>query len=105
MIFKTVQRSKFNVQGPEPSRSFALPCHVPIQRRQKFPRLAIPLNHIAVSIDNRKRSFHVCFSLYRSSTTSLSRPSTRAREDCHEEFRNWIDNRYTAPIVLIDYWQ
>jgi hypothetical protein len=56
---------------------------------------------MAVSIDNRKRSFHVCFSLYRSSTTSLSRPSTRARENCHEEFRNWIDNRYTAPIVWI----
>jgi hypothetical protein len=58
-----------------------------IRRRQKFSQLPIPFDYMAVSIDNRKRSFHVRSSrifyakktkwaLYRSSTTSLSRPST-----------------------------
>jgi hypothetical protein len=41
-----VQRSKFNVQDPEPSRSFALFRHTAIRREQKFSQLAVPLDHM-----------------------------------------------------------
>jgi hypothetical protein len=57
-----VQRSKFNVQDPEPSRSFALFRHTAIRREQKFSQLAVPLDHMIVSVGNRKRSFHDWFS-------------------------------------------
>jgi hypothetical protein len=54
---------------------------------------------MAISIDDWKRSFHACSSndnlvrekyklaLYRSSTTSPSRPSIRARENYNDEFQ------------------
>src|SRR4029450_12139412 len=79
---------------PRKERILALTCHTAIRRRQKFSQLPIPLDHMAVSIDDRKRSFHDWSPFYRSSTTSPSRPSTRARENCNDEFQKL--DRYAA---------
>jgi len=98
-----VQRSKFNVQDPEPSRSFALFRHTAIRREQKFSQLAVPLDHM---IRQRRQPEKIVSWLVLHSTVLLL-PACRARQHGRAKtamtnFRSGIDKQHTTPIV--EFW-
>jgi hypothetical protein len=101
-MFKVLKRSLFGAFLPHLDTA-----------PQKFPQLAIPLNHMAVSINDWERAFMSAtptrISCGEDNCTFLL-PARRARQ--HERaktattnLRNWIDKQHTTPIVLMDYCQ
>lgn len=73
----------FKVQGPETLCFFSLPFHTAIWCQQKF---AIPLDHMPVSVDNRKRSFHDRFPTLPFFYYQSVAPVNTSARNCNDEF-------------------